>query len=317
MDKLRNAALWFLASLLIALVGFDVWAGRLVMSGATFMDLYRQERLMTPGGVFDSRDAFWQSRGLFVRPDDAVAFDLTAQTWRVYPEITPYALVTSHLDFSRVDTGYDLALYSPATRLFHVSPSESDVNGPKAITYVGRLAYGALIDGALADGTVDTDGDGIPDGEDPDDDNDGYADEVDAFPLDPNEWLDTDGDGIGDNADPDDDNDSTDDGSDNCPRIANPNQADLDGDGLGDACDGATEHCGAEAANLDGTAFVAGVHRVESSQAITTEGSVQLLDGADVTLRSPGLTFGAGFRVNAGAALHATIEAVNCAGPAF
>jgi hypothetical protein len=29
----------------------------------------------------------------------------------------------------------------------------------------------------------------------------------DAFPLDPKEWRDTDGDGIGDNADPDDDND--------------------------------------------------------------------------------------------------------------
>ncbi len=29
----------------------------------------------------------------------------------------------------------------------------------------------------------------------------------DAFPLDAKEWRDTDGDGIGDNADPDDDND--------------------------------------------------------------------------------------------------------------
>ena len=41
---------------------------------------------------------------------------------------------------------------------------------------------------------VDTDGDGV-------------ADDDDAFPLDPTEWLDTDGDEIGNNADPDDDND--------------------------------------------------------------------------------------------------------------
>jgi hypothetical protein len=40
-----------------------------------------------------------------------------------------------------------------------------------------------------------------------DSDGDGYPDDSDAFPDDPNEWLDTDGDGIGNNADPDDDND--------------------------------------------------------------------------------------------------------------
>lgn len=38
-------------------------------------------------------------------------------------------------------------------------------------------------------------------------DGDGTVDENDDFPLDPNETTDTDGDGIGDNADPDDDND--------------------------------------------------------------------------------------------------------------
>ena len=43
--------------------------------------------------------------------------------------------------------------------------------------------------------------------EDFDDDNDGFLDEIDAFPNDSNEWLDTDGDGIGNNADIDDDND--------------------------------------------------------------------------------------------------------------
>jgi len=52
--------------------------------------------------------------------------------------------------------------------------------------------------------------DGLPDGgnrEDPDDDNDGYNDTDDAFPLDETEWKDTDGDGKGDNTDPDTDGD--------------------------------------------------------------------------------------------------------------
>ena len=42
--------------------------------------------------------------------------------------------------------------------------------------------------------TIDTDGDG-------------FEDDIDAFPFDPNEWTDKDDDGIGDNSDDDDDND--------------------------------------------------------------------------------------------------------------
>jgi len=54
---------------------------------------------------------------------------------------------------------------------------------------------------------VDTDGDGIEDRVDTDDDNDGVPDYADAFPLDFLESIDTDHDGIGNNADLDDDND--------------------------------------------------------------------------------------------------------------
>jgi hypothetical protein len=62
------------------------------------------------------------------------------------------------------------------------------------------------------DGVPDDDNkNGIPDYKEMDLDGDGVdrAQSVpwDAFPLDPKEWRDTDGDGIGDNADPDDDND--------------------------------------------------------------------------------------------------------------
>ncbi len=59
--------------------------------------------------------------------------------------------------------------------------------------------------------TADTDGDGVPD-------------VLDAFPSDPTEWDDFDNDGVGDNGD-------------NCPTVANPNQADGDNDGIGTACD--------------------------------------------------------------------------------
>jgi hypothetical protein len=65
---------------------------------------------------------------------------------------------------------------------------------------------------------TDSDGDGIFDLVDLDDDNDNVIDELDAFPLDATESIDTDGDGIGDNADPDDDNDGIPDESDDTPQ---------------------------------------------------------------------------------------------------
>ncbi|MFL2972569.1 MAG: hypothetical protein ACJZ4Q_02645, partial [Candidatus Thalassarchaeaceae archaeon] len=105
-------------------------------------------------------------------------------------------------------------------------------------------------------GYIDTDGDGLCDGDsDPDDDGDGTVDADDAFPLDGSETTDTDGDGVGDNADADDDGDGTDDQGDECPLDSSGN-TDLDGDGLcdesdadddGDGVDDADEESGCEA----------------------------------------------------------------------
>jgi hypothetical protein len=103
-------------------------------------------------------------------------------------------------------------------------------------------------------GEIDTDKDGIFNLVDDDDDNDGVADHLDDFPLDPAASLDTDGDGSPDdwnegktaadstsdptlNLDDDDDGDSVLDNVDNCPLVANAAQLNTDGDTSGNACD--------------------------------------------------------------------------------
>lgn len=75
----------------------------------------------------------------------------------------------------------------------------------------------------------------------PDQDKDGYPDDIDAFPTDPNEWSDLDGDGLGDNSDPDKDGDGISNdyegqvGTDPNDPASKP--ADLDGDGIPDSLD--------------------------------------------------------------------------------
>ena len=79
----------------------------------------------------------------------------------------------------------------------------------------------------------DFDGEG-PAVADEDDDNDGFLDTEDDFPLDPSDWLDTDGDTVGDLSDTDDDNDGVLD-SDELATGTDPTVVDSDGDGI---CDG-------------------------------------------------------------------------------
>ena len=82
---------------------------------------------------------------------------------------------------------------------------------------------------------LDTDGDGVSDLSDPDDDNDGIPDGEDALPLD------TDNDGLNNADDPDDDADGIPDGDDTYPLdtdndgLANNIDDDDDGDGYTDA----------------------------------------------------------------------------------
>ncbi|MFV5692558.1 gliding motility-associated C-terminal domain-containing protein, partial [Flavobacterium sp. LT1R49] len=84
----------------------------------------------------------------------------------------------------------------------------------------------------------DNDSDGIKDNCDGDDDNDGVLDVNDNCPLIANaNQADNDHDGLGDVCDDDDDNDGILDTIDNCSMTYNPNQEDRDHDGLGDLCD--------------------------------------------------------------------------------
>jgi MYXO-CTERM domain-containing protein len=132
---------------------------------------------------------------------------------------------------------------------------------------VGTDGTGPQPDNDPANDGTDSDGDGICDGGDDDDDNDGVLDGDDNDPTDPtecedtdgdacddcsvgtdgtgpqpdndpaNDGIDTDGDGICDEVDVDGDNDGVPDVDDNCPDVANSDQADEDDNGIGDACD--------------------------------------------------------------------------------
>ncbi len=77
-----------------------------------------------------------------------------------------------------------------------------------------------------------------PEPTEPDGDQDGIPDAQDNCPNVANsDQADADQDGVGDVCDPDRDGDGVPNAEDNCPDASNPDQADSNGNGVGDACD--------------------------------------------------------------------------------
>jgi len=102
-------------------------------------------------------------------------------------------------------------------------------------------------DNAVDEGYPDTDQDGVADCQDDDSDSDGAPNAADNCPLVANaDQADLDQDGVGDACDPDADGDSIPDKTDNCEGLKNTLQADTDKDGEGDECDSDMDGDGAE-----------------------------------------------------------------------
>ena len=107
--------------------------------------------------------------------------------------------------------------------LFHAAPGRRTVPAPPFSVDLALILTNAAL--------PDTDGDGLANHRDSDDDNDGFADSEDAWPLEREEWADVDADRIGDNLDADLDSDgrADDRNHDGTPDNAEP---DSDGDGF-------------------------------------------------------------------------------------
>ena len=142
---------------------------------------------------------------------------------------------------SGVDVDVSASLVPGANELRFIIRDWGGITGFNYKAIISGISTGSITTNPAAV-TPDLDGDG-----------DGVNNDDDAFPDDPDEWADSDGDGFGDNnEDPDANNpcnpdpnsaacDSDSDGVpnaiDNCPAVANTDQADLDGDLIGNVCD--------------------------------------------------------------------------------
>jgi hypothetical protein len=120
--------------------------------------------------------------------------------------------------------------------------------------------------------------------------------------------TDTDGDGIPDEIDGDDDNDGVNDPEDNCPLVANANQLDTDGDGIGNACDGdddndgvndPEDNCPLDATNVcdlgdqtDNDANGDGIHDTTGDIVSGEEINIALFDGFTVVKSTDALIVG-------------------------
>ncbi|KXF80709.1 hypothetical protein [Enterovibrio coralii] len=111
--------------------------------------------------------------------------------------------------------------------------AQYDTNGDGMLNQQDGEGGADTNNNGVDDRAEDADRDGVLNGNDDDDDNDGTRDLDDALPFDPNETRDSDGDGVGDNADafPNDDSESKDTDGDG---VGNNVDLDNDNDGVSD-----------------------------------------------------------------------------------
>ncbi|MAK24541.1 MAG: hypothetical protein CL414_04900, partial [Acidimicrobiaceae bacterium] len=177
----------------------------------------------------DEGDEGWYEISLDEAPDGVLVITPSGPS---NVEISP-----SYLKFTKLNWEWNQTVW------VHVLEDDDGVNSTGTITHALSGTDAVYANEALADVGItsvdhdtDTDGDGLHDGLDDDDDGDLTLDDADEFPLDGSEDTDTDGDGTGDNADVDDDGDGTNDTDDAFPLDASED-TDTDGDGTGDNAD--------------------------------------------------------------------------------
>lgn len=241
---------------------------------------------MTPDGhQFHALDEYLRASSLPVLPPDSVVFDLEDGSFRLYPDATPYSLISSNAQFAAVHWRYNTFVFLPGVGVFQTTSEESLINADEAVVYV-RVLSGTS--GGGNDGDTDSDGDGV-------------VDQDDNCPSDANpSQTDSDGDGVGD-------------ACDNCPTQPNRGQEDNDGDGVRDACDDQTAICQSDPLVIDSVTFAPGVHVLASEQSITTHVPVQVQALADVTFEAPGnIALNGGFAVEYGGTFAADINTVAC-----
>ena len=163
----------------------------------------------------------------FIRTDSGHPFNI-GSGWRE---------VSSSLEMSSTATDYTVSGIASIQEGEQLTLSIPTDFAQDSIAYYCYLHSG-MVGSLVVEGSepLDTDGDGIPDSSDNDDDADGVLDQADAFPLDADEVLDTDSDGIGNNADTDDDADGVVDESDAFP-LDSSETVDTDNDGIGNNAD--------------------------------------------------------------------------------